>query len=376
MKFTHFFKSRQGDIIKLLRQLVELESPTEDSEAVNRCTSFCIQELKKAGAKTTRFPQEGTGDFYLAQFPSRYPKPKEKSTLVLTHADTVWPVGQIEKMPFYIEGDRVYGPGVLDMKAGLTMVITVLRAFYQLNIVPQRRISVFINSCEEIPNPSAMSFLKKLGKNAHSAFCLEPSIPGGALKTQRKGRLVIKLSALGRAAHAGDPSQGINAIEELARQLQAVLKIRTKETSVSIGKINGGSQVNVVPEEASAWVDLRFWKSQQKEKILSKLKEIQPHIKGAKIKISQVSYNPPLEMTRGSAKLLQQVSDIASAMDCSLEAGKTGGGSDASIISNMNVPTLDGLGPDGDGIHSDNEHLLLPSLMERTALLAEILRQL
>ncbi|MFC2156210.1 M20 family metallopeptidase [Acidobacteriota bacterium] len=376
MKFNHFFKSRQGDVIKLLRQLVSLESPTLDRGAVNNCTSFCVQELKNAGAQVKRFPQDDVGDFYLAQYPAKFPRSSEKSILVLTHADTVWPVGQIEKMPFYIEGEKVYGPGVLDMKAGLTMIITVLRAFNQLNVIPERRISVFINSSEEIPNTNATNMLKSLAKKSAYAVCLEPAIPGGALKMQRKGRMVIKLSTSGRAAHAGSPDDGINAIEELARQLQAVKKFRTKEISLNIGKIRGGSKVNVVPDEASAWLDIRFWKLLQKEQIMSNLKKLAPNLRGAKVKTTTESYSPPMEITRGSSKFLQHITEIAAEMSITLEAGKTGGGSDASVISNMGIPTIDGLGPDGDAIHAENEHLILPSLMERISLLAEILRQL
>ncbi|MCK4384912.1 MAG: M20/M25/M40 family metallo-hydrolase, partial [candidate division Zixibacteria bacterium] len=205
MEFLHYFKSRQGDIIRLLKDLVNLESPSHDKDAVNKCSLFCAEELKKAGAAIKRIPQKDIGDFYTAEYKGVKKETRSKPILVLTHSDTVWPVGRIEKMPFYVEGQKIFGPGVLDMKAGLAMLIFVFRTFKQLNISPQKNISIFINSSEETGNRNSTDMLKKLGKNAFCALCLEPAIPGGALKMQRKGRLVVKLEATGKAAHAGNP---------------------------------------------------------------------------------------------------------------------------------------------------------------------------
>ncbi len=376
MDFYYYFKSNQGKMINLLKEIVSLESPSGDQKAVNACASFVIKEFKKAGAKITRFPQDEIGDLYLAEIPSSAPKKEEEQILLLTHIDTVWKMGKIEKMPFYISGDKAFGPGVLDMKASLVMAIYSLKALNELNIRPGKRIAIFINSAEEIGHKASNKTIRELSKKSAYALCLEPSLPGGALKIQRKGRLVLRLEAKGKAAHAGAPEKGINAIEELMVQLNYIQKIKTKETTVNIGLIGGGEKPNIVAEEAWAILDMRFWNTFKKEEIIQFLKQMKTEQKGAQVKYTVESYTPPMEHTSASAGLLSKVKEIASSMNMEIATGKSGGGSDASIASSLGIPTLDGLGPDGEGIHAENEYLILSSLIKRTALLTELLIQL
>lgn len=376
MDFYLYFKSRQGEIINLLKNLVSRESPSQDKKAVDACSSYVVGEFRKVGAKISRFPQKRTGDLYLVEYPASAKAATEGQILILTHIDTVWPVGKIEKMPFFISGSKVFGPGALDMKAGLVMAISALKAVHQLSIRPAKRIAVFINSAEEIGNEASNEMILKLAKKSSYVLCLEPALPGGALKTRRKGRLVLRLEVKGKAAHAGTPEKGINAIDELMAQLRKLKRLATSGVTLSIGQIGGGEKANIVPEWAWAVLDIRFWSSGQQEKIISTSKQLKPTNPGAKIKFSVESLTPPMEKTKPSAQLLLEVKKIASSLEMALEDGKTGGGSDASIASSIGVPTLDGLGPDGEGIHAENEHLLLPSLIQRTALLTEILRQL
>jgi glutamate carboxypeptidase len=296
--------------------------------------------------------------------------------LILTHIDTVWPVGKIGKMPFYISGTKVFGPGVLDMKAGLVMAIFSFKALNQLNIKTPRRIALFINSAEEVGSETAYTMIAQLARKSAFALCLEPALSGGALKTQRKGRLVVRLEAKGRAAHAGSPEKGVNAIEELISQLQRLKRLAMGGVTVSINQMGGGEKANVVAESAWAVMDIRFWSTEQKDKIVGALKQLRSARPGAKFKFILESLTPPMEKTLGSKQLYKQVKTIAAGIEITLTEGKTGGGSDASIASSMGVPTLDGLGADGDGIHAEHEHLLLPSLVQRTALLTEILRGL
>ncbi len=378
MEFRHYFKSRQGEMVNLLKELVSLESPSIEKKAVDKCSDFIIKEFKKVGAKATRFPQKKIGDLYTVQYPGLKSKAKKEQILVLTHIDTVWPVGKIQNMPFYLSGSKIYGPGVLDMKAGLVMVLYAIRTLHELNIEPQKNVVVFINSAEEIGDDASYDIIRKLARKSEYVLCLEPSLPGGGLKIQRKGRLVVRLEVSGKAAHAGTPEKGINAIEELMDQLRALKKLRkTKGTTLSIGLINGGEKANIVAERASATLDMRFWTNAQKQKILDTFKQLGPISLGAKIRFSVESSTPPMEKTEASGLLLSRIREIADAtLKMPLEAGKTGGGSDASIASSLGVATIDGLGPDGEGIHANNEHLLLPSLVRRTALLTELLRQL
>ena len=376
MDFNRYFKSRQGEMVHLLKNIVGLESPSQDKKAVDACSAFVVGEFKKTGAKITRFPQKKIGDLHLVEFPGSFRSSTDGRILVLTHIDTVWPVGKIDQMPFYISGDKVYGPGTLDMKAGLVEAVFALKALHQLSLRPARRIAVFINSAEETGYDASRDKIARLARGSKLVLCLEPALPGGGLKTQRKGRLVIRLEVRGRAAHAGSPEKGINAIEELIGQLHRLGRLATPGVTISVNLVGGGEKANVVAETAWAVMDIRFWNSAQKDRIVGAFKHLKPARPGAKFKFEIESLTPPMEKTRASILLFQQAKKIAAAMEISLAEGRTGGGSDASIASSLGVATLDGLGPDGDGIHAKHEHLLLSSLVQRTALLTELFRQL
>jgi glutamate carboxypeptidase len=376
MDFNLYFKSRQGEMVHLLKNIVNRESPSQDKKAVDACSAFVVGEFKKTGAKITRFPQKRIGDLFLVEYPGAAKAATEGQMLVLTHVDTVWPVGQLAKMPFYISQDKAFGPGVLDMKAGLVEAIFAMKALHQFSLRPVRRIAVFINSAEEIGSEASDEMIARLAKRSKLVLCLEPALPGGALKTQRKGRLVVRLEIKGKAAHAGTPDKGINAIEELITQLQRLKKLATAGATISIDQIAGGEKANVVADSAWGVMDIRFWTTAQKDKILKALKRMTPHRPGAKLKFWIESQTPPMEKTEASIRLFRKARKTAEALGISLAEGRSGGGSDASIASSMGVSTLDGLGPDGDGIHAENEHLILASLVQRTALLTELLRQL
>lgn len=376
MNFYHYYKSRKGEMINLLKEIVHLESPSTDKKAVNACSAFVMEEFKKAGARISQFPQKKIGTLYVAEYPSPVPKSVSEQILFLLHVDTVWPVGKIHKMPFYVSEDKVFGPGVLDMKASIVMTLSSLKALSELNTLPKKKIAVFLNSAEEIGSEAAYEVIKSLSKKSDYVLCLEPSLPGGGLKMQRKGRLVIRLEAKGKASHAGTPDKGVNAIEELMHQLRRVKELEKEETTVNIGLIEGGEKPNIVAQEARAVLDVRFWKNENKEKFTASLKKMKPVLKGAQVRFTTESLTPPMEKSEASSELFSKVKKIASSLNIKLTAGKTGGGSDASVASSMGIPTLDGLGPDGKGIHAENEHLILPSLIERTALLTEILIQL
>lgn len=376
MNFYHYYKSRKGEMINLLKEIVHLESPSTDKKAVNACSAFVMEEFKKAGARISQFPQKKIGTLYVAEYPSPFPKSVSEQILLLLHVDTVWPVGKIHKMPFYVSEDKVFGPGVLDMKASIVMTLSSIKALSELNTLPKKKITVFLNSAEEIGSEAAYEVIKSLCKKSDYVLCLEPSLPGGGLKMQRKGRLVIRLEAKGKAAHAGTPDKGVNAIEELMHQLRRVKELEKEETTVNIGLIEGGEKPNIVAKEARAVLDVRFWKNENKEKFTASLKKMKPVLKGAQVRFTTESLTPPMEKSEASSELFSKVKKIASSLNIKLTGGKTGGGSDASVASSMGIPTLDGLGPDGKGIHAENEHLILPSLIERTALLTEILIQL
>lgn len=376
MDFMYYFKSRQGEMVRILKELVERESPSQDKKAVDNCSSFIVDEAKRLGARVTTFPQKQIGDIHFVEYPSRISESPKEMALILTHVDTVWPVGKIQKMPFYLSGEKLFGPGVLDMKAGIVMTLFALKTLRELNLKPKKRIGWLINSAEEIGSEESHEIIKKLAQKSAYVLCLEPALPGGGLKVQRKGRLVVRLDTKGKAAHAGSPEKGVSAIEELLAQLSQLKRLKTQSITINVGMIGGGEKPNIVAEHAWAFLDFRFWKGEEKERIIHFLKQMKPALSGAQIKFSVESLTPPMERTKISTNFFQQVKKVASTLNFSLQSGKTGGGSDASIASSLGIPTLDGLGPDGNGIHAENEHLLLPSLVERTAFLTEILLRL
>jgi glutamate carboxypeptidase len=376
MDFPLYFRSRQGEMVHLLKQVTSLESPTDDKKAVDACSAFAAREFRKHGCKVTTLPQKEVGDLTVIEYAPGRLKDADDEILVLTHIDTVWPVGKIAKMPFYISGNKLFGPGVLDMKSGLVMLISALATMRSLNLKPRKRINVFINSAEETGHGAAHEVIRRMAKRASLVLCLEPALPGGALKLERKGRLVLRLDVRGKAAHGGTPEKGVNAIEELAVQLQRLKKLRTGETTVNIGQAGGGEKTNIVAESAWAVLDIRFWKAMDRERVLRTVKEMKPALRGSHLKFSVESTTPAMEKTKASARLFDEAGEIAASIGLTLKGGKTGGGSDASIAAGMGIPTLDGLGPDGDGIHAENEHLLLSSFVERTALLTRLLTDL
>ena len=376
MDFRLYFRSRQGEMVHLLKQLVALESPTGDKKAVDACASFVARELKRVGCRITVHPQKDIGDIVVAEFAPGRVKDADDEILVLAHLDTVWPVGKIAKMPFYVQGQRLYGPGVLDMKAGVVMLIHALRSLHGLNRKPAKRITVLLNTAEETGHPAATELIRKHARKASLVLCLEPALPGGALKLQRKGRLVVRLDVRGRSAHGGSPEKGVSAIEELVAQIARLKRLRTGETTVNVGIVGGGEKPNVVAASAWAVLDVRFWKAADRDRVLKILREAAPTLRGARLKVTVEGTTPPLEKTKASERLFVRAQEIAGRLGLTLKGGKTGGGSDASIAAGLGIPALDGLGPDGDGLHAESEHLLIPSLVERTALLTELLSNL
>ena len=373
MDFPLYFRSRQGEMVHLLKQITALESPTDDKKAVDACSAFVAKEFRKLGCKITTLPQEDIGDLTEIEFAPGRLKDADDEILVLAHIDTVWPVGKIARMPFYISGNKLFGPGVLDMKSGLVILLSALATMRSLSLKPRKRIKVFINSAEETGHAASYEVIRRLAKRASVVLCLEPALPGGSLKLERKGRLVIRLDVRGRAAHGGTPEKGVNAIEELAAQIMRLKKLRAGETTVNIGVVGGGDKANVVAESAWAVLDVRFWKALDRERILRTVKEMKPALRGSHLKFTVESTTPPMEKTKASARLFEEARELAASIGQSLKGGKTGGGSDASIAAGMGIPTLDGLGPDGDGIHAEHEHILLSSLVERAALLTKLL---
>jgi glutamate carboxypeptidase len=376
MNLPIYFRSRQGEMVSFLKELTLAESPTGDKKAVDACSAVFLSKCSRLGVKHTRYPQRGHGDFHLLEYPAKTDDRLEGRLLILTHVDTVWPVGRLDRMPFYLQGDKIFGPGVLDMKAGLVLSYFALRALRELNLLPRRRVALFLNSSEETGCDEANEIIRAQAKAADRVLCLEPALPGGALKTQRKGRCVVRLDVQGIAAHGGSPDKGVSAIDELMGVLRKIQTLRSADVSVNVGLIGGGEKANIVADAAYAVCDIRFWTNVQKMKILRFLKGLGLSTHRAKIRTTIESMTPPMEKTKVSEALFREAGAIAAEMGVRLSGGKTGGGSDGSIAAGIGRAVLDGLGPDGDGIHATHEHVLLPSLVERAAVLTAFLQKL
>jgi len=193
---------------------------------------------------------------------------------------------------------------------------------------------------------------------------------------QRKGRMVGKLIAIGKSAHGSSPEKGVNAILELSHQLLQLKKIQKGGITINVGLVKGGEKVNVVPDHAEAILDVRFWKTKDREKVLEFLSNLKPKFEDAKLSFEEISFRPPMEKTKISMNLFKRIKKIGEDLGMKIMAGKSGGGSDASFASNIGIATADGLGPIGNGIHSKNEHLYISSLLERTALLTKLFLEL
>lgn len=372
----NYFASRRRELTETLKTLAGFESPTGDKRAVDACSEHIVSLFQTFGASILRHPRSQTGDLYTMDLFFEREKDKRAPLLILLHSDTVWPVGRISSMPIREQGERLSGPGVLDMKAGIVMALAAVKAFRDTENTTVRPLRLFLNSCEETGSPDIEPLLRDLAGNAAAILCLEPSLPGGALKMRRKGRIVGRLVCRGLSAHAGHPEKGVSAVDELSRQLRRLHRIRRGGTTVNPGVIAGGQAVNVVAEEAWAQLDIRFWTAFEEDRVTDYFQNLEAALPGARVAFHLESRIPPMAFSPASRRLFFRAVKIAQAMGLKLHRGKSGGGSDASQIADCGVPILDGLGPDGDGIHAPHEFVLIPSLIDRTALLFELLKRI
>ena len=373
-KLKDLLTQREEEIIELTRKLVEMESPSNNKKAVDRLAEYLDQELRQVGAKTEIIEQAEVGNFLKAQWGSG-----QGQLLILCHMDTVWPLGEVARRPFTRKGDKLLGPGVLDMKASIAILIFALKAIKELALKPKKKVVALLNSDEEIGSNFSRKLIETEACRSQAVLCLEPSLPDGALKTQRKGVGVFHIKAKGRAAHAGSNHQkGISAIEELARQIIKLHQLTDYERGITlnVGVAKGGSRSNVVAEEAEAEVDLRFLNMPDGEEMAEKILSLKSLLPGAKIEVKGGINRPPLAKTEQNRKLYSRIKEIVESMGLEIEEGLSGGGSDGSFTSALGIATLDGLGAVGDGCHSLNEYVIISSLSQRAALLSNLLLNL
>jgi glutamate carboxypeptidase len=366
--------SQRAWLRELIETLVRLESPSHDKRAVDRCGDELGRRLEQCGARVSRIQERERGDHIRAEFGSG-----GAQTLILGHFDTVWDVGQIDRMPLREDAGRLYGPGIFDMKAGLATAILSVRAIRAVPPDPPPHVVMLWTTDEEVGSATSRRTIEAEARNSQAVLVLEPSLPGGAAKTSRKGVGEFELLVHGIAAHAGlDPGKGASAVHELARQIVALeaLQDLTRGITLNVGVISGGSRTNVTAAEARAAIDVRVPTMADAERIERRLRELQPETPGTSLELRGGIDRPPLERREGVVRLYEMAQSVALALGRNLPEGAAGGGSDGNFTAALGVPTLDGLGPQGDGAHALHEHVLLTDLSFRAALLAGMLGRL
>ncbi|NJL56412.1 M20 family metallopeptidase [bacterium] len=371
-----YFKGQQQAMVDLLTELVNYETPTRDKAHVDKLGAFMEAQFKALGATTiTRYPQSEVGDMLLAQW---HPQAPGKPILFLIHIDTVWPLGTLAQRPVTINEDGVlFGPGAVDMKGGITNVLAALRGLVERNELPERPISVLMTSDEEIGSVYSIPVIREVAQHAGLVLVMEPATKEGALKTWRKGLATYRVHVEGRASHAGNaPEQGINALVELAQQVMKINALNDLKngTSVSVTMAQAGSAGNVIPAEAWAHVDTRFLTQQAMDRVTAALDSLQPHVPGAKVHVEPLHSRGPMEHNDQMKATYAQCKAIGESYGLTIREDGSGGGSDGNITASMGVPTLDGLGPQGDGLHALHEQVVIRSMSERAALLAGMLK--
>ena len=369
-----YCRDQERWLIDTIEALVRQESPTLDKAAVDRCGRELADRLSAIGARVKAISSSTAGDHLRAEFGTG-----SRQILLLGHFDTVWPLGQLQHMPIARSGDELHGPGILDMKAGISLGMLATRAVLELAPPPDTRIVMLWTTDEEVGSGTSRALLETEAQRSEAVLVLEPALPGGVLKTRRKGCGDYEIVARGVAAHAGvDPGKGVSAIRELARQILAVeaLQDLSRGVSVNVGVIEGGTRTNVVAAEARAHVDVRAPTAADAEQIDQAMRGLTPQLPGASIEVEGGFNRPPMERTPGVAQLFHLAREAGSELGQSVAEGTTGGGSDGNFTAALGIPTLDGLGALGDGAHALHEHVLVSSLVPRAALLALLIARL
>jgi glutamate carboxypeptidase len=351
-----------------LRELVEVESPSDDKAAVDRAMALAADWVQSLGATVKRHKQKSFGDVLELRF--GLAKSKRPRILLLGHLDTVWPLGTLAKMPWREAGGKIYGPGVLDMKSGVVMALEAIAALQTLKL--DRPVTLLLNSEEEIGSPISRPITEKIAKQCAAVFVLEPA-QVLAYKTARKGIGNYKLHVTGVASHSGvDFDRGRSAVLEMSRLIQTVSAFTdsTRGLTVNVGTVHGGTQSNVVAAECSATVDVRIVKAADGARIDKLFRALRVTDKACKLTVTGGINRPPMERKPGTVALYKQARKLAAEMGFTLDEAATGGGSDGNFTAAIGVPTLDGMGSVGAGAHAAHEHIERAHILERTALLA------
>ena len=373
-EFLDYAENNAGDILGTLKTMVELESFTSDKQGTDALSDYLIQRLRELGAETTVIPQDQVGNHVIADIEGG-----EGRIMLLCHMDTVWPKGTIENRPFTVIGNLAYGPGILDMKAGIAIALHALETLRTNGVQPKHKIKIVLNSDEETGSTSSRRLIEEEARKSDQVFCLEPGAgKKGALKTGRKGVGMFQVKVTGKAAHAGnEPEKGISAIEEMAHQILRLHSLTdfSRGTTVNVGVLQGGAVRNQVAAFAEALVDLRVTTTAEAVRVEREILNASPVLNDALVEVTGSLNRPPMERTESTAMMLNWVKEFADPLGIHLEETQVGGGSDAQFVAALGIPVLDGMGGVGEGPHADHENIVVSELPRRVALLASIMAQ-
>ncbi len=370
-----YFEERNGQMVATIRELVEIESPSDNKQAVDRVCALVAAKFEALGGKTTIHRSSDFGDSLQIDFGATGAEPNQrKPVLLLGHYDTVYPLGTLAGMPCLVKDGRLLGPGVLDMKAGIALMIHAVEALRSWYGGLPRPVTVFLVSDEEVGSHSSRTITEALAKKSAGVLVLEPAAGvHGAVKTARKGVGEYTLRVKGVAAHAGlDPGKGHSAIVELARQIAVISRLNNLRggLSVNVGVIEGGTRTNVIAAEAAAHIDVRIKSAKQAAGMDRKLRALKPFDRQCKLEIDGGINRLPMERTAGVVGLYKKAREISSQVEWDLKEAAVGGGSDGNFTAGMGIPTLDGMGGVGEGAHAVHEYVVISELPRRALLLA------
>jgi len=375
-QLLEWLTTRQPEMVAQVRELVTRESPTHEKAACDALCGYLAEQFRGLGGKVRVNRQATAGNHLQVDFAG--PRGQEP-VLLLGHYDTVYDLGTLKTMPWRKEGGKLCGPGVFDMKSGIVQMMFAVRALREVQSGLPRPMTVWLVSDEEVGSDSSRSLTEELASQCAAVLVCEPSGPGGALKTARKGVGDFTVKVTGKASHAGlDFEKGNSAITELAHQIQAISQLTDLKRGITlnVGVIRGGTRTNVVAGEALAQVDLRIARKADGPLMERKLKALKPVNRNCQLEITGRVNRPPLERTKQVTALFSRAQRIASQLRFQVDEIAVGGGSDGNFTAGIGVATLDGLGAVGDGAHAAHEYVVADELPRRAALLAGLIGEI
>lgn len=360
-----------------IRRWVECESPSTDAAAVNRMVDMVVQDARQASLTTKRFPgKSGYGDHLLV---TAHEAAAGKGVLILSHLDTVHPVGTLrDSLPFRVEDDQAYGPGIADMKGGAFIGLAALGEIVSRGSATPLPIRHLFVSDEEVGSPTSRALIEAEAARAKYVLVTEPARQGGKIVTARKGTALFTLQITGRPAHSGTGHQvGRSAVTELARQILDLNALTDYETgvTVNVGLISGGTRANIVPGNAYAEIDMRLPSPEVAEEMIAKVLGISTYDPDVSLTVTGGLNRPPYTKTQDISDLFDHARMLAGQIGFDLQDLATSGASDGNFTAAL-APTLDGLGVDGMGAHTSHEHLYVSSLVPRFRLLQRLMETL